>query len=307
MMLERLKKFDKLEQLQAWQHEFLPLGFQEVFTQAALPEPLNLACRYAMSNGGKRVRPLLVMAAAISLGRVRQQNFNFAASFRAALAVELIHGYSLVHDDLPCLDDDVLRRGQPTCHVVYGEAVALLAGDALQSLAFETLTTDRLPWQIDPLLSSKLQTILAPRSRRMVSGQMLDIEGEKKQLTQCELESVHTDKTGALIEASVLMGGICANADADDLDCLQRYAQAVGLAFQVQDDVLDVISDTQTLGKPAGSDVKLGKSTYVTLLGVQDAKDYANNLFNQAYESVQVFGKDNLLMQLVQWLKHRNF
>lgn len=222
------------------------------------------------------------------------------------LAVEMIHGYSLVHDDLPCMDDDDLRRGKPTCHVVYGEAAALLAGDVLQTLAFEVLGGADFNLPItDPQTTLKLYQLLAPRARRMVSGQQLDLNGENQALPQDQLECIHQDKTGALIEASVLMGAVCAGANADTLASLERYAAAIGLAFQVQDDVLDVVSDTATLGKTAGADEKLQKSTYVKLLGVDGASRYADTLFDVARQSVAGFGERNLLLQVVDYLQQR--
>lgn len=292
-----------LDELRAWHSDQLVFDLAQVFDEVNLPNPVNEACLYAMNNGGKRVRPLLVLATLMTL----QPSANLGMVKRAMIAIEMIHGYSLIHDDLPCMDDDELRRGQPTCHVVYGEAMALLAGDALQSLAFETLTNKRLPWDFDDLIAGHLIAILAPRARRMVAGQVLDLEGENKTLNQAQLEAIHRDKTGALIEAAVLMGGVCAKADPGVLQQLEEYARAIGLAFQVQDDVLDVISDTQTLGKPVGSDQKLEKSTYVKLLGVEEASRYACQLFDEARFYVASFGKDNLLLQLVDWLQKRTY
>lgn len=279
------------------------------FVTVNLPEPLNEACRYAMAGGGKRIRPMLAMGAFFSLtgGSFAQNRLNNAQGMliRACLCVELLHGYSLVHDDLPCMDNDDLRRGRPTCHIVYGEGVALLVGDVLQSLAFEILTADvdGLP-KADLALSAKLLHIFASRARRMVAGQLLDTISENKTLTQDELQAIHTDKTGALIEASVLMGGACASAEQYQAD-LYGFAKHLGLAFQVQDDVLDVISDTATLGKPVGSDEKLDKSTYVKLLGVDNAKAYADELFLHALQFAIKIGDDNLLCQLTKRVQER--
>lgn len=296
-----------LTQLQQWQHNALPEIIDVVLTAAALPEPLNAACRYAMYNGGKRVRPLLVLASFLTVCSRALDADRLAMVYRAMAAVELIHGYSLVHDDLPCMDDDALRRGQPTCHVVYGEAVALLTGDALLSIAFEALGGEYHDHSVTCDISLRLSQTLAPRARRMVSGQMLDIQAEGQSIDQASLEAIHRDKTGALIEAAVLMGGICAGADTDQLRRLASYAQQVGLAFQVQDDVLDVIADTATLGKPAGSDEKLEKSTYVKLLGIDAAQQYAADLFDDARAQVADFGDDNLLIQIIDWLQQRQF
>ena len=238
---------------------------------------------------------------------------------RAALAVELLHPYSLVHDDLPCMDDDELRRGQPTAHIVFEESTALLAGDVLQTLAFEVLTAE-LPTfaPFDSAIASQLIAIFAPRARRMVSGQMLDLNAEATTgISQSDLEAIHRDKTGALIEAAMLMGGICAGATAPQRMALQECAQHIGLAFQVQDDILDVTTSTDTLGKPAGSDEKLDKSTYVKLMGVEQATSYAQSLFNDGRAAIirelssrELSGKkdsadNNALLALIEWLWSR--
>lgn len=306
-----------LDQVRQWQTEHLPKLLDLILTQASLPEPLNAACRYAMSNGGKRVRPLLALSTFLMLiqtGDHKNHKNNLTKKLqmvcRAMMAVELIHSYSLIHDDLPCMDDDALRRGQPTCHIVYGEDIALLAGDALQSIAFEVLSEYYEEAPADEAVAHRLTQILSTRARRMVSGQMLDIKGENQILTQDELEAIHRDKTGALIEASVMMGAICAGAaQTAALSDLKRYARAIGLAFQVQDDVLDITADTITLGKPAGSDEKLEKSTYVKLLGVDGAQDYANELFEEARAQVKIkhWGNNNLLLQITDWLQTRKF
>ncbi|MPX15600.1 polyprenyl synthetase family protein [Moraxella catarrhalis] len=303
-----------LDQVRQWQTEHLPKLLDLILTQASLPEPLNAACRYAMSNGGKHVRPLLALSTFLMLiqtGDHKNHKNNLTKKLqmvcRAMMAVELIHSYSLIHDDLPCMDDDALRRGQPTCHIVYGEDIALLAGDALQSIAFEVLSEYYEEAPADEAVAYRLTQILSTRARRMVSGQMLDIKGENQVLTQDELEAIHRDKTGALIEASVMMGAICADVQTDTLGYLKHYARAIGLAFQVQDDVLDITTDTITLGKPAGSDEKLEKSTYVKLLGVKGAQEYANQLFEEARSQVKYWGDNNLLLQITDWLQTRKF
>ncbi|MPY08586.1 polyprenyl synthetase family protein [Moraxella catarrhalis] len=305
-----------LDQVRQWQTEHLPKLLDLILTQASLPEPLNAACRYAMSNGGKRVRPLLALSTFLMLiqtGDHKNHKNNLTKKLqmvcRAMMAVELIHSYSLIHDDLPCMDNDALRRGQPTCHIVYGEDIALLAGDALQSIAFEVLSEYYEEAPADEAVAYRLTQILSTRTRRMVSGQMLDIKGENQALTQDELEAIHRDKTGALIEASVMMGAICAGAQTAALSDLKLYARTIGLAFQVQDDVLDITADTITLGKPAGSDEKLEKSTYVKLLGVDGAQDYANELFEEARAQVKIkhWGNNNLLLQITDWLQTRKF
>ena len=238
---------------------------------------------------------------------------------RAALAAELLHTYSLVHDDLPCMDDDALRRGQPTAHIVFEESTALLAGDVLQTLAFEVLTAEMPTFApFDSAIASQLIAIFAPRARRMVSGQMLDLNAEATTgITQSDLEAIHRDKTGALIEAAMLMGGICAGATATQRMALQECAQHIGLAFQVQDDILDVTTSTDTLGKPAGSDEKLDKSTYVKLMGVEQATSYAQSLFDDGRAAIsrelssrELSGKkdsaeNNALLALIEWLWSR--
>lgn len=311
-----IQNANHLDQVRQWQTEHLPKLLDLILTQASLPEPLNSACRYAMSNGGKRVRPLLALSTFLMLiqtGDHKNHRNNLTKKLqmvcRAMMAVELIHSYSLIHDDLPCMDDDALRRGQPTCHIVYGEDIALLAGDVLQSIAFEVLSEYYEEAPADEAVAYRLTQILSTRARRMVSGQMLDIKGENQVLTQDELEAIHRDKTGALIEASVMMGAICAGVQTSALGHLKRYARAIGLAFQVQDDVLDITADTITLGKPAGSDEKLEKSTYVKLLGVDGAQEYANELFEEARAQVKVkhWGNNNLLLQITDWLQTRKF
>ena len=312
-----IQNANHLDQVRQWQTEHLPKLLDLILTQASLPEPLNAACRYAMSNGGKRVRPLLALSTFLMLiqaGDHKNHKNNLTKKLqmvcRAMMAVELIHSYSLIHDDLPCMDNDALRRGQPTCHIVYGEDIALLAGDALQSIAFEVLSEYYEEAPADEAVAYRLTQILSTRTRRMVSGQMLDIKGENQVLTQDELEAIHRDKTGALIEASVMMGAICAGAaQTAALSDLKLYARTIGLAFQVQDDVLDVTADTITLGKPAGSDEKLEKSTYVKLLGVDGAQDYANELFEEARAQVKIkhWGNNNLLLQITDWLQTRKF
>ena len=279
---------------------------------AQAPERLRQAMRYAVLDGGKRLRPLLVLAASEAAAG------HPPAALRAACAIELIHAYSLVHDDMPCMDNDVLRRGKPTVHVQFGQADALLAGDALQTLAFEVLTAE-LPTfaPFDSAIASQLIAIFAPRARRMVSGQMLDLNAEASaNISQSDLEAIHRDKTGALIEAAMLMGGICAGATAPQRMALQECAQHIGLAFQVQDDILDVTTSTDTLGKPAGSDEKLDKSTYVKLMGVENATSYAQSLFNDGRTAIiremsrhesssSELGNDannDALLALIEWL-----
>ncbi len=340
----RFIPFDSFEQLHSSLRNQLAQDIEALFAYAKLPNPLNDACRYVMTGQGKLVRPLLVASSFVSV-KIGNENVNGnfqtadlnSADFnietdlndllnseihydmcrRAALAVELLHTYSLVHDDLPCMDDDALRRGQPTCHIVFDEAAALLAGDVLQTLAFEVLTAEIATFApFDETIASALLAVFAPRARRMVAGQMLDLNAEASaDITQNELEAIHRDKTGALIEAAMLMGGICAGATALQRMALQECAQNIGLAFQVQDDILDVTSSTEDLGKPVGSDEKLDKSTYVKLMGVEQAKSYAQSLFNEGRGAImrELNGNDNIdndknnaLLELIDWLWQRN-
>lgn len=243
---------------------------------------LTEAMRYATLNGGKRVRPLLIYATAEALGA------NKSAADLAACAVELVHSYSLVHDDLPAMDDDDLRRGQPTCHIKYDEATAILAGDALQSYAFELLADGEAP-HLDA--SDRLQLIqalaYASGTSGMAAGQSLDLQAEGKDLTLQELENIHVHKTGKLITAAVKMGAICAKTTDDQiLKALDLYSSAIGLAFQVQDDILDIISDTDTLGKPQGADLQLAKATYPAILGLNEAKQKASELYENAIDAL---------------------
>lgn len=295
-----------LNSIQHFAKTWLMADFDVLFDTANLPFPLGEASRYVISNGGKRVRPLLVLTTFLAVGG-RVDMPAFGAVRRAMLAIECVHGYSLVHDDLPSMDDDELRRGKPTCHVIYGEDVAILTGDVLQSLAFDVLGADYEFGMVSSDVVVQLLGILAPSARRMVVGQQADLNGEQKKLTQDELEAIHKDKTGALIEASVLMGAVCGGVCDERMARLGKYAQLIGLAYQVQDDVLDVVADTQTLGKMAGSDEKLDKSTYVKLLGVGNARAYADELFDKAREQVSEFGDDNLLLQMVDWLQKRGY
>ncbi|MBF4208622.1 MULTISPECIES: (2E,6E)-farnesyl diphosphate synthase [Pseudomonas] len=243
------------------------------------------AMRYSVMNGGKRVRPLLAYAACEALGATPEQANG------AACAVELIHAYSLVHDDLPAMDDDDLRRGQPTTHKAFDEACAILAGDGLQSLAFSALLDPQLSPQQDSIRLAMVQALaLAAGPAGMVGGQAIDLGSVGLKLDQTALEFMHRHKTGALIEASVKLGALAsARADQTQLKALQTYAQAIGLAFQVQDDILDVESDTQTLGKRQGADIARDKPTYPALLGLDAAKAYALELRDQALHALRPF------------------
>ena len=244
------------------------------------------AMRYSVVNGGKRVRPLLAYAACEALGGDAEHANG------AACAVELIHAYSLVHDDLPAMDDDDLRRGQPTTHIAYDEACAILAGDGLQALAFEVIGNAQLnPQDAQTRLDMLMILTRAAGSAGMVGGQAIDLESVGRKIDQAALETMHRHKTGALIEASVQLGALASGrANTDALEALRRYAEAVGLAFQVQDDILDVESDTATLGKTQGKDQAHDKPTYPALLGLDEAKAYALALRDQALAALEGFG-----------------
>ncbi len=267
------------------------------------PAKLHAAMRYAVLEGGKRVRPLLAFAAG-ECTRARPERLELAAA-----ALELIHAYSLVHDDLPCMDDDVLRRGKPTVHVEFGEATALLVGDALQSLAFQILAENPLAEEPRSQLQMVRTLALAAGSRGMAGGQQIDLESTGRSLSLPELELMHIHKTGALIRASVLLGAACGESlNEAENQGLNRYAQAIGLAFQVVDDVLDAEASTATLGKTAGKDSKQGKATYVAALGLAGAKEHARGLRAEAIEALKPFAERALrLAQLADFIVLRKF
>ena len=252
------------------------------------PAELMAAMRYAVLDGGKRLRPMLVLAAFESVRSESapmpsdDHSASDAAALRAACAVELIHAYSLVHDDMPCMDNDVLRRGKPTVHVQFGEASALLAGDALQALAFELLTP--APEVFAAPLQAQLCRLLARASgcAGMAGGQAIDLASIGVVLNEAQLREMHRLKTGALLQASVMMGAACAPASPAALAALQDFGAAIGLAFQVVDDILDVTADSATLGKTAGKDAEHDKPTYVSLMGLSGASAYAQELLTQA-------------------------
>lgn len=247
-----------------------------------VPMRLHEAMRYSVLNGGKRMRPLLVYATGESLG-LAPDSLDIPAA-----AVELIHVYSLIHDDLPAMDDDILRRGKPTCHCAYDEATAILAGDALQALAFQLLA------QADEQLSAQQRLLMiqqlsiAAGSRGMVGGQAIDLAAVGKELTELELEQMHIHKTGALIRSSVLLAAYTAPSLAEKhLAQLDHYAKCLGLAFQVQDDILDIESDTQTLGKTRGADAAAGKPTYPSIIGMSAAKRKLDELYSEAVAALE--------------------
>ena len=277
---------------------------QAVLPAAGLaPQRLHQAMRYAALGGGKRVRPLLAFAA----GEISRADAGRVAI--AGAAVELIHAYSLVHDDLPCMDDDVLRRGKPTCHVEFDVATALLAGDALQSLAFQLLAEFRLADDPSAQLEMVKLLAVAAGSRGMAGGQAIDLTAVGATLSLPELEFMHIHKTGALIRAATLLGARCGAAlDAAELAQLDRFSKCIGLAFQVVDDVLDTDATTATLGKTAGKDAQHNKPTYVSVLGVADARKLAEELRRDALAALDGFGARALrLRQLADFIVLRKF
>ncbi len=249
----------------------------QAWVPADAPAGLGLTMRYGVLDGGKRVRPLLVLAASQAVHGLRD------AAMRAACAVELIHAYSLVHDDMPCMDNDVLRRGKPTVHVRFGEAQAMLAGDAMQALAFEVLTPDEAAG-MPAALQARLCSLLARSAGHagMAGGQAIDLASIGRPLDEHALRDMHHRKTGALLQASVLMGAACGNASPAQWTGLAEYGDALGLAFQVVDDILDVTQASATLGKTAGKDLDNNKPTYVTVLGLDAARRHATELRDKA-------------------------
>ncbi len=280
----------------------------ETALETALPSPgiaparLHEAMRYSVLGGGKRVRPLLCHATGAIFGA------DIDVLDTPAIAVELIHAYSLVHDDLPCMDDDILRRGKPTCHVEFDEATALLVGDALQTLAFQTLSGRLTGLAAARQLDMLNLLALSSGSRGMAGGQAVDLAAVGHQLTISELEYMHIHKTGALIRASVLLGAHCGEAMPDALEHLGHFANRIGLLFQVVDDILDAEASTATLGKTAGKDAAQNKPTYVNILGVSEAKAKASRLRQDAHDSLAPFGDAaSRLHELTDFIVERNF
>lgn len=275
--------------LKLWQQKAqaqIELALERVLpANHAVPNTLHEAMRYATLGGGKRLRPLLVLAAS-ELGEA-----DFTAVEQAMAAIEMVHVYSLVHDDMPAMDNDSLRRGKPTCHVQYGEATALLVGDALQTLAFDVLSRSA---NLPAARQLKMVAVLAKAagSLGMAGGQAVDLANVGKSMNQAELEQMHGLKTGALIRAAVMLGALCCpTLNDDEMARLDAYAEKLGLAFQVIDDVLDCEADTATLGKTAGKDADNDKPTYVKLMGLADARAYAEKLVADAVLLLVPFGE----------------
>ncbi|MEQ1602480.1 MAG: polyprenyl synthetase family protein [Methylophilaceae bacterium] len=276
-------------------------------SEEIVPQRLHQAMRYAVLGGGKRVRALLAHAAGELCGA------DLHKIDVAAAAVELIHAYSLVHDDMPCMDDDDLRRGKPSCHKQYDDATALLVGDALQTLAFQILA--QKDFCQHPRLQLEMVHLLAVASgsRGMAGGQAIDLASVGYNLDQSELELMHIHKTGALIRAAALLGAYCADdkeaeLDLDRIKAIDHYAQNIGLAFQVVDDILDAEADTETLGKTAGKDAQGNKPTYVTILGLGRAKQLALDLHENALRPLAVYGQEaRRLIELADFITQRSF
>ena len=267
------------------------------------PAYLHDAMRYAVLGEGKRIRPVLTYATGQTFG------IDYKELDGPACAVEIIHAYSLIHDDLPAMDDDDLRRGKPTCHKAYDEATAILAGDALQALAFHILAHDP---EIKVKAEQRIKMIdtlaVASGSRGMAGGQAIDLEAVGKALNLAELENMHIHKTGALIRACVELGALsCQDIDQERFEKVSHYAKCIGLAFQVQDDILDIESDTETLGKPQGSDQASNKPTYPELLGLKGAKEVAKNLHSEAIASLDIFdNKADILRTIADFIVKRD-
>lgn len=292
------------QQIEQWRQRTEEYLDKWLPTEEINPSQLHQAMRYSVLDGGKRVRPILVYAAGYAVSA------DEATLDAPASAVEFIHAYSLIHDDLPAMDDDDLRRGKPTCHKAFSEAQAILAGDALQSLAFHTIAHG-LP---DSIPAEKKLDILdalavASGSRGMAGGQAIDLASVGKSLNIAELEDMHVHKTGALIRASVKMGALCQpSIEKAQLRKLDHYAKCIGLAFQIQDDILDVTSDTETLGKTQGADVALNKPTYPALLGLDGAREMAAELHQDAHDSLEIFGeRAEPLRWLADYIIKRNY
>ncbi|KIP79489.1 MULTISPECIES: (2E,6E)-farnesyl diphosphate synthase [Vibrio] len=256
-------------------------------------QPLIQAMKYGLLLGGKRVRPFLVYITGQMLG-CEPEDLDTPAS-----AIECIHAYSLIHDDLPAMDDDDLRRGQPTCHIKFDEATAILTGDALQTLAFTILAEGELNPNAESHRIKMVQALAqSSGANGMCVGQALDLGAENRRVSLAELEEIHRNKTGALINCAVKLGALAAgDKGLDVMPHLERYSRAIGLAFQVQDDILDIISDTETLGKPQGSDQELNKSTYPSLLGLEGAMEKAHTLLQEALQALEAIPYNTQLLE----------
>ncbi len=284
------------EQLAAFEVEF-----HRYLASIDAPKNLKEAMRYSALNGGKRLRPMLLIAAGHLSGA------DAKVLYPLGMAIEMIHAYSLIHDDLPAMDDDSLRRGKPTCHIQFDEATAILAGDALLTESFVILShlegiSDSAKIKLIQLFSH------SAGASGMVGGQMMDLEGEERKITSDELVAIHRLKTGKLIKASILAGAIAGNADEKTLMHLTEFADNIGLAFQVKDDILDVTGTSEELGKTAGKDLEQEKSTYVTLLGLEKATTILDELIDKAFDNLNALGEKNApLLNLTAYVVKRNY
>jgi geranylgeranyl diphosphate synthase type II len=260
-------------------------ALETILKTSAKPDRILEAMTYSLMAGGKRIRPVLCLAAAEAVGADSQSVVS------AACALEMIHTYSLIHDDLPAMDDDAMRRGQPTCHVAFDEATAILAGDALLTLAFQTLSALETRNADQAAKWLKVIRLIAHAAgyRGMIQGQMLDIASEGEQLTVDELESIHALKTGALIQACLGCGAILGGANSEQIEMLETYAQHIGLAFQITDDILNIEGDPEILGKAVGTDQLRDKNTYPSLLGLQKSKEFARESVKHALQALESF------------------
>ncbi|PID03537.1 MULTISPECIES: polyprenyl synthetase family protein [unclassified Sporosarcina] len=283
------------DKLQAFVDEMIPKVESELTNQLAksdIPNVLHESMMYSVDAGGKRIRPLLVMAVLFDMKK------DSVDAVKVASSVELIHTYSLIHDDLPCMDDDDFRRGKPTNHKVYGEDVATLSGDAMQAMAFQALADLQ---ETPPAAAIELVGLLAKASgaQGMVKGQVLDMKGEQQSLPLAELEEVHIHKTGALLSYCIEAGAVLAQATDEQREQLRRFAHNIGLAFQIQDDILDVTATTEQLGKPANSDTSSEKSTYPSLLGLDGAREQLKARHEEALLALQSIGLGESMLQLL--------
>lgn len=284
---------DKLSDCQARVHSALNTFLDDYLASINGAETRLLAAiRYSLLAPGKRVRPMLVYAAAEAVGHA-----DDSAADWAAVAVECIHAYSLIHDDLPAMDDDDLRRNRPTCHIAFDEATAILAGDALQAMAFEAIARSGLPMQA--------VSVLARAARRMVDGQAIDQAATNQIVSLEDLQAMHGDKTGALISASLVLGGMSANATAAQIEALNTFGKAIGLAFQIQDDILDITATTEELGKPQNSDSDANKATYPRFLGLEGAQQALQTQHSLAVSSLTSFEDAETLAQLADYIVQR--
>lgn len=257
----------------------------KIINDSKVSGQLSKAMEYSLLSEGKRIRPILCIAAAESVGGKQSDVLP------AACAIEMIHAYSLIHDDLPAIDNDLLRRGKPTCHAAFNEATAILAGDALLTLAFQVLSSVKLPNNTDGIIWLKTINSISTAAgyMGMIEGQMRDIASENSQISLKELEDLHSLKTGALITASVEAGAILANASFDQIKQLKVYSEKIGLAFQIADDLLNIHGDPNITGKPVGTDKARKKSTYPSLMGIAESENYAKNLIKEALHALAIF------------------